>query len=198
MIVLDREPPAQGADGTVGLPLETERLRLRPYRLTDVDELHRLWIDPEVCRYLWDGVRIARERAASTVADAIRCFEERGFGQWVVCLRDSPSVIGFCGLLPAERASEAELLYGLAPAHWGRGLATEAARTMVRLGFEQHGLTRIVAICDTPNVASIRVMRRVGMRLDGTVRLSLGPGVRYALTRDQFVADTAIGARQRS
>jgi len=148
------------------LTLETDRLRLRPYRAADVDDLHRLWTDEDVRRFLWDGECIPWQRAAATVLDAVRCFAECGIGQWLV--------------LPAE------LLYGLAPAHWGRGLATEAARALVRLGFEEHGLARIIAICDTPNTGSVRLMQRLGMELDGTLQLPLGPGVRYVLTRAAY------------
>ncbi len=157
-----------------------------------MDDLHRLWSLDEVRRYLWDDQPVSRAQVEETVAAAIRSFDEHGYGQWVVFPRlgrgdrGADGAIGFCGLTACESAGEAELLYGLAPAVWHRGLATEAARAMLRLGFEEHGLSRVVAVCDRPNAASIRVMERLGMRFEETVALPLGEGVRYAITAAEW------------
>jgi RimJ/RimL family protein N-acetyltransferase len=72
-------------EGFVNIEIHTPRLRLRPYRVEDVDDLYRLWTNPEVRRYLWDDVIISREQAASVVRASIACFEIHGFGQWVYC-----------------------------------------------------------------------------------------------------------------
>jgi RimJ/RimL family protein N-acetyltransferase len=92
-------------------------------------------------------------------------FDERGFGQWAVFLKSEPPLIGFCGF--RLRDSTPELLYGLAQPYWGQGLATEAARAVLRHGFEHCGLTRIVAATDPPNQASVRVLEHLGMHPRG-------------------------------
>jgi RimJ/RimL family protein N-acetyltransferase len=162
-----------------------------------VDDLHRLWSLAEVRRYLWDDQPVSRARAEETVAAAIRSFTEHGYGQWVVFPRAGAEVIGFCGLSPCDSAAEAELLYGLAPTVWRRGFATEAAHAMLRLAFEEHGLGRVIAVCDRPNAASIRVMERLGMCFEETVALPLGEGVRYALGRADFRARGGVHVLRR-
>jgi RimJ/RimL family protein N-acetyltransferase len=77
--------------------IETARLRLRPFRLDDVDVLHRLWTEPEVRQYLWDGDVIKRERVESMVKTSLKSFADHGFGLWAVLPRDENILIGFCG-----------------------------------------------------------------------------------------------------
>ncbi len=74
--------------------IETARLRLRPFSLNDVDALHRLWTEPEVRRYLWDGEVIPRERVESLINTSIISFEDHGFGLWAVLRREEESLIG--------------------------------------------------------------------------------------------------------
>lgn len=99
--------------------------------------------------------------------DSTRSFERHGFGLWVTRERAGEGLVGFCGLRFLDDAPEVEVLYGVAPPYWGRGLATEMARAMIRHGFEYAGLDRILAISDTENAASVRVMRKLGMRFEG-------------------------------
>lgn len=143
--------------------LDTARLRLRPYRPADLDALHELWTDPQVRRYLWDDEIIPRAIAAQAMQASIECTAERGYGHWAVCARGDAAIIGFCGFRPFDDEPDVEILYGLAPTHWGRGLATEAAAAMLAWGFDRHGFDRVLALTDAPNAASVRVMERLGM-----------------------------------
>lgn len=141
--------------------LRTPRLRLTPCGRDDVEFLHRLWTDAAVRRFLWDDRVIGREEASAVVEASIESFRRHGFGMWVV---HAEAPIGFCGLRHfGEPPDDVEVLYGLLPAYWGRGLATEAARAVLRAGFDR-GLPRIYAGADPPNVASMQVMERLGMR----------------------------------
>src|SRR5262245_48575997 len=105
------------------MELRTPRLRLRPYRIEDVDALHALWTDPGVRRYLWDDVTIERERAAEAVGSSVADWAARRYGQWVIAEPTTDSLMGFCGFRPADWSEDAELLVGLYPRHWGQGLA---------------------------------------------------------------------------
>jgi len=174
------------------LEIETTRLRLRPYRQDDVDVLHRLWTDPDVRRYLWDGIVISREQAAAVVDSSIACFETHGFGQWVVFLRGKDSLIGFCGFRYVGDPPEVELLYGIAPAYWGQGLATEAARAMIRYGFEEYRFDRIFAGADPPNAASFRVMEKAGMTFVNRTRVHGLDAIYYAISREAFQPDDSF------
>jgi ribosomal-protein-alanine N-acetyltransferase len=145
--------------------LRTARLTLRPWAENDVDALHALWVDPAVRRYLWDDVVIDRGCAAQTVRRSIESAAREGIGVWNLHVEDPPAALaGFCGLIRREPGDDPELMYGLAPAFWGRGLATEAALAVLAYAFGALGLRRVTAATDVPNTASARVMERLGMR----------------------------------
>jgi [ribosomal protein S5]-alanine N-acetyltransferase len=143
--------------------IETARLRLRPFTLHDVDALHRLWTEPEVRQYLWDGVVITRERVESIINNSVKSFSDHGFGLWAVLPRDENFLVGFCGFWFFHQPPRLELLYGISAAHWHKGLATEAARAMIDYGFRELLFERIEASTDAANVSSSRVMERAGM-----------------------------------
>lgn len=171
----------------MALPIiETARLLLRPYTHEDLEALHRLWTDSEVRRYLWDNVIISKERAASFLQDSIACFERHGFGQWAVYDKAKDTLIGFCGFRFLDDSPEIEILYGMAPAYWGQGLTTEAARAVLRYGFDVLAFTRVVADADPPNVASFRIMEKLGMRYEGRKRRHNVEVIAYAIAQKDF------------
>jgi [ribosomal protein S5]-alanine N-acetyltransferase len=142
--------------------LVTARLDLVPCALGDGAALWKIWTDPDVRHYLWDDQVIPLERARALVVDSMVAARTSGLGFRTVRRRGDETIVGFCGLL-LNAAGEVELLYGLVPACWGQGLATEAARAVLRYGFDVLGLARIVAATDPPNRASIRLLERLGM-----------------------------------
>ena len=169
------------------MEIETDRLHLRPLVLGDLDAVHRLWTDPGVRRYLWDGEEIPREKARTMLVRGIEGLGEHGLGLWAVTRKGSEALIGFCGFWPSgEDGRGGELLYGLLTPYWGEGLATEAARAMIRHGFEEVGLERIVAGADTENAASLRVMEKAGMIREGRDRRNGHDLTYYALSREAF------------
>ena len=116
---------------TANAALVTPRLRLRPLSPGDLDRLTEIWTDPEVARLL-----VTRPRTRAEVAERLAEMIEHGrrFGMWAVELRATGELIGRCGFHPYAgqgrlgEAPEPELAYLLARAHWGVGLASEAAR----------------------------------------------------------------------
>lgn len=168
------------------LQLETTRLQLRPFTLNDVDEMHRIWIDPGVRKYLWDDEVIAKAQTASVIADSIEHFESDGNGLWAVRLRDEKPIIGFCGYWFFHDPPELELLYGIDTRYWGRELATEAARALIRYGFDELGLARIQASTDAPNLASVRVMEKCGLTFDRRAETNGLDTIYYRIARDSF------------
>jgi len=168
------------------MEIRTARLFLQPYQRTDVDELHRLWTDPGVRQYLWDDRIIPLQLAAEVVESSLADWATHGLGQWVIYQLDSDEVIGFCGFRWSEAGTPPELLYGLFPIYWGQGLATEAARAVLTYAFQQLGIEQVWAATDPPNVASIRVMERLGMQFDRRGQLNGLDTVFYTLSRSQF------------
>ena len=145
--------------------LQTHRLTMTPVAQADGPELHALFTDPDVRRYLLDDLVVAAEWTADVVEKSVTMFSGQGYGLWALRQTGQQPIIGFCGYWRFEHLPHPlQLIYGLLPAWWGRGLATEAARTMLKYGFETLGFTEIMAATNVPNRASVRVMERLGMR----------------------------------
>ena len=166
--------------------IETARLVLRPAGEADVDELHRLWTDPQVRKFLWDDIAIPRERAVAVVRSSLESFAKHGFGQWCIYKKESDSLAGFCGLRFFGERNEIEILYALRPVLWGRGLAVEAASAVLKFGFTECGLDCIYAGADPPNVTSVRVIERLGMKFAGRRVINGVEAVYYSIKRDEF------------
>jgi ribosomal-protein-alanine N-acetyltransferase len=164
--------------------IETDRLVLRPLALDDVDDFHRISMLPAVRKYLLDDVTISRDRAKSLVEDSVKLFNERGYGLWFLSLRDNDRNIGFTGYLFFHDPPELQLIYALEPDYWGHGLATEAARAMIRYGFDTLGLDVIKASADAPNAQSLKVLEKAGMRFDKREILHGLDTVFYSISRD--------------
>lgn len=137
---------------------------------------------------MWDGEEVSREATAGVISDSAAYFESRGLGLFAMVLKGRDEVIGFSGFWRFEGRLDFELAYGLAPALWGKGLATEAARAAIRYGFEKLGLKRIAASADTPNSASLRVMRKAGMRYEKREVYEDRDTTCYAISRGDFRA----------
>jgi NAD-dependent deacetylase len=154
---LDRQLPPHP------LALETPRLRLTPVLPRDTEAMHALWTEPAVRRWLWDDRVIPLATAAGLTAASARDFATYRFGLWSLRTRPADTLAGFCGLARGE-AADPELMFGLLPAYWGRGLAVEAARAVLSHAFATVGVARICASTDVPNTRSVRTLASLGMR----------------------------------
>ena len=142
-------------------------------------------------KYLWDDEVISRETVVGVIESSIMSFETEGFGFWSVLLKEDEAVlIGFCGMRyfrdDQSPHPEVEVLYGIAAQHWNRGLASEAANAVLEFGFEQCGIERIYAGADPPNVASIRVMEKLGLRFARRTSVNGLAAVYYGVAREDF------------
>lgn len=143
--------------------IDTERLTLRPFAPGDIGELHELFSDRDVRRYLLDDVCVSLEWVEEEVASSQARFAARGCGLWKLTERGQEKIVGFVGFRPFFDPPELQLLYGLLPPYWGRGYATEAAAAALAHVFDVMGIEEIRAASDAPNTASIAVLRRLGM-----------------------------------
>jgi RimJ/RimL family protein N-acetyltransferase len=160
--------------------LETERLLFRPFREADLDDLAALYGDAEVMRFLGDGQPRDRGQTWERLDCMVRHWHEHGFGIWALFAKGG-GFVGRCGVAYQHQPDEAELGYTLAKACWGKGLATEAARMALQYAFEVVGLLRVVAFARVENVASRRVMEKVGMTLVGPHAYRGFAAVRYEI-----------------
>ena len=168
------------------LIITTARLRLQPLSFDDLEALHSLWTEPGVRRFLFDDQVISREQAAAEINDSAERFAANGCGLWGARIREESDLIGFCGYRPFYDPPQLQLLFGFHPDHWSRGLATEAAHAMIRLGFEGLDLDHVVACADAPNAASLRVLEKAGMIFDRRETVNGLDTVFYILGRTQF------------
>ena len=151
--------------------------------LADLGPLHEVYGDREVMRYAGlhsESVEASEERLRRLIDHQ----EKHGFSLWAVTDRGTGSVMGDCGLiLYAFRGPDVELAFRLGKPYWGKGYATEAAAAWVAHGFVELGLERIVGVTNPENVASQRVLEKVGMRFEGMDEYNGRQVCRYAVER---------------
>lgn len=149
--------------------IETERLLLRKPRLDDAPALFAAYThDPEVTRYLlWK----TNAHVGETEVFLQRCqkvwAKEDGY-PFVICLKETNAQIGMVEIHGNE--VRVGLGYVLAKPYWGKGIATEAARTLVQWALNEANIYRVQATCDVDNLASARVLEKAGMQYEGTLR----------------------------
>jgi ribosomal-protein-alanine N-acetyltransferase len=167
--------------------LETARLKLRPYGEADVLELVPLIGAREVAA---TTLRIPHPYTEQDARDFLVLAQEPGRIWLAITMRNDGCQIGGVGLYIGEQHQHAELGYWLGVPHWGKGYATEAAREMLRYGFEDLQLHRIFASHFRHNPASGRILRKLGMRYEGCQREHLRKW-------DQFVDSELYGMLRR-
>jgi RimJ/RimL family protein N-acetyltransferase len=148
-------------------PVRTARLALRPFTPGDLDDLHDFHRMPEVARYLYHEPRTRAE--VSVLLQAKIAASTLTTDGKALCLAaelaETGQLVGDCTLFWLSRAyQQGEIGFVFHPVVQGRGLATEAAAALLRLGFEGLGLHRIIGRCDGRNRGSARVMEHNGMR----------------------------------
>lgn len=165
--------------------IETTRLLLRLFTPDDLIDLYRIYRDRQVMKYVGIGARTLAETEAA-LCSTIDHWQQHGFGMWAVVEKKDDRTIGRCGLCFLDNTPEVELGYVLDKAYWGRGLATEAARASLKYGFAQLKLQRIVAIAHPENLASQRVMQKLGMKFASYAHYYHTDVALYALESDRY------------
>jgi RimJ/RimL family protein N-acetyltransferase len=154
----------------------TERLLLREFIESDWRAMHAMASDERVTRYIPVGAPTVEEtRESIQVMMAGRQASPPRYDFAVTLRSASPGLvntpIGVCGLfIRYDELGQGEILYVLGHRYWGQGYATEAARALLGYGFRELDLHRIYATCRPANVASARVMEKLGMRREGHLR----------------------------
>ena len=164
--------------------IKTHRLTLSPIALTDVKVLHNIWIKPQVRQYLWDNEIIPEEQTQGIIKKSIEMFDSSGTGLWKVLYLEQ--IIGFCGYWFFHEPPELQILYGLDPEYYGQGMATEVTKAMLKYGFEELALEKIVGSTDAPNLASIRVMEKAGMFFEKQVKKNNLDTIYFSISKEQF------------
>ena len=160
--------------------LETERLRLRFWRESDVDPLLAFYRDPQSAAVYGEDVK--RSDVWRRMALAIGHWQLRGFGPWVLEDKATNKHAGLGGLWFPDGWGDIEVGYGITPEFRGQGYAVEAARCVRDYGYREKGLKRLVSYIDPENKASLRVAEKLGAVRDGEFLLNDKPHLVYLHT----------------
>jgi RimJ/RimL family protein N-acetyltransferase len=161
--------------------LETARLLLRMFGKDDVEPYWKMSSDPEVMRFLGDGKPLSRTDAWRHVAIFLGTWQLRGYGTWAVIDKDSGQFIGRVGYIHPEGWPGIELAWALARPFWGRGLATEAARTCLNHGFSVFGFANVISLIHPDNLRSIAIAERLGETKEGSTQIFGKPALIYGI-----------------
>jgi RimJ/RimL family protein N-acetyltransferase len=149
----------------IPLPIETERLTIRPFAQTDVPRVTEIFTDPVVMEYI-----SLRGKTVPELLDVYRTrYDERGYSFWALTEK-SGTILGDVGFGTYAPTGDPELGWTLAREAWGHGYATEAARACVEALFAHMPHDRIVALVDVRNARSLRTAARIGMQPVGEVQ----------------------------
>jgi RimJ/RimL family protein N-acetyltransferase len=152
-------------------------------------ELHsaRLFLRPVTAGDLFPLAHVAQTTDKARIDAMIRnsrdCWQQHGFGMWVIVPKREDFLIGWCGLRPSQTPGEPELLYGLVESARGQGFAAEAARTVVEFACGLPDINGVWAATTPDHQASIRVMERSGMSFDCRAQLDGVDSVIYRLRK---------------
>jgi len=147
--------------------IETDRLIMRPFELSDAEALFEMESLPEVYKYLGmepmkdvNGVKKYIEWIQSQ-------YRDNGIGRSVVVLKENNKVIGWSGLKLEKEIRDFhyyDIGYRFHPDYWGKGIATESAQASLKFGFEKMGYSEICAAADAKNIASNKILEKIGLK----------------------------------
>jgi [ribosomal protein S5]-alanine N-acetyltransferase len=144
----------------------TTRAVLRPFVVDDAPHAHPVFANKEVMRFAAGDPDADLPATIRRLERYIEIQAEYGCFKWAVWERETGPYLGDAGLTVVSETGEVELGYRLDRQHWGRGLATEVARAWLRHALDELNIPRIIAFADPRNLASVRVMEKIGMRFD--------------------------------
>lgn len=151
--------------------LETERLILRKIRYDDIDDIHTYASNPEVSKYVFWSAHETRAATEEYVKMVLALYEQGEIAPWGIHFKEDNKLIGtvdFVSWQPQHKT--AEIGYALSVDYWGRGIATEAAKELIRFGMKEMDLVRVQAKSLVANIGSERVMEKAGMKFEGILR----------------------------
>ncbi len=181
---------SRSTDAQSGPSLKSKRLVLRPLSDDDAQALHRISNEPTVRRYLRDDNPVGKATIHGLISRSVQMFSEEGIGLFGVRMHGSENFIGFCGFARLECMEEPELGFELTKEAWRQVIATEAAVACLRHAFEKVGLERVIAGADAENVASLRVLDKLGMVFVGRMNPNALEEPYFAIDRKEFRTDT--------
>lgn len=167
---------------TEAMLIDTQRLRLRPIKVEDAEQIHQLWTEPAMLRTLWAQPEVSFDQSRALIEKNVELFENGTAGLWCAFAKDEDLVVGFCGFWRFEAPPDPQLLVGISRGLSGRGLGTEIAGAVLHYGFEHLGFDRVVV--EIPNRRARRMMEKLGFKAYSDPEVSGLALPYYATERD--------------
>lgn len=151
--------------------LETERLLLRKITLEDAWDMHYYGSNENVSKYVTWETHKSLSDTREFIEFVLTKYENKKIAPWGIEYKENGKLIGTIDFVSWQlKHNIAEIGYVLSQDYWGKGITTEAAKEVIKFGFENMDLVRIQARCDIENIGSARVMEKVGMTFEGVIR----------------------------
>ncbi|WP_249870363.1 GNAT family N-acetyltransferase [Oceanobacillus saliphilus] len=151
--------------------LETDRLILRKIKKHDIEDMYLYGSNEEVAKYVtWDAHKSLSDTEAF-MNYALAKYKNKDVAPWAIQYKENGKMIGTIDFIWWKpKHYSAEIGYVISQDYWGMGICTEAAKEMIKFGFEKMNLVRIQAKCMLENIGSEKVMEKIGMVYEGTLR----------------------------
>ena len=160
-------------DAPTNVVLETTRLILRHQTVDDAEFIFTLVNDPSWLRFIGDrGVRSVEDARNYIRKGAMDSYSRHGFGLYLTALKDSGTPIGICGLVKRETLDDVDIGFAFLPQYAGVGYAYESACAVMAHAKNDIGLKRVIAITNPDNVASIRLLEKLGLAFERKIRVA--------------------------
>lgn len=145
--------------------IETERLLLREFNVTDAAAVYEFNSNKEVHKYTGDEVVQSLNRAKEIITDIwLKDYKKYGYGRWAVFYKPEGKVIGFAGLKYLPKIGETDIGFRILPKYWGQGIVSEASKEIIKYGFEKLALERIIGIALPENIGSWKILKKIGLQ----------------------------------
>ena len=179
--------------------IETERLLLRKITLNDASDMFEYASNPEVSEYTMWSTHVSLEDTKYFLKSLTKMYKRRELVDWGIVHKAEKKFIGTCGFVEWSMThSRAEIGYALSARYWSEGYMSEAVNAIIEFGFREMLLNRVMGRCEVNNIASARVMEKVGMQLEGILRQQLFVKGKYwdlkiySILREEFFDDIVV------
>ncbi len=147
--------------------LETDRLVLRRFVLTDAGFIFALLNSPNWLAFLGDrGIRTLQDAENYLLTGSLKSYTQNGFGFYAVVEKATQATIGMCGLIKRDFLEQADLGYAFLPEYTGKGFAAEAAAATVEYALNTLNFKQLLAVVNPANEASVRLLCKIGMQFE--------------------------------
>jgi ribosomal-protein-alanine N-acetyltransferase len=160
--------------------IETERLYLREFDISDSASFFELNLNPNVIKYTGNSAFKDVEEAKKFLEN-YSDYQTNGFGRWAVIYKSTQEFLGWCGLKYDKKLDETDIGFRFFEHFWNQGFATESAKACITYGFEKLNLKTIIGRAMKENIASIKVLEKIGLQYEKDFDFDGQDGVVYSV-----------------